>query len=61
MDSSVGRSVLVGVGVGRTRHLAVTVVWAQDQTRSGRVEVEKCEGARDVSDIGTTPLGASMF
>ena len=56
MDSAAGRSVLLRARVGRIRHLEVKVVWAQDQKRAGRVVIEKCDGAYNVSDIGTKPL-----
>ena len=51
MDSSAGRSVLLRVGVGRIRQLEVKVAWPQDQTRSERTAVEKCDGTHNVSDI----------
>ena len=44
MDSSAGRSVLLQVGLGRTRHWDVKVLWSQDQTCSGRVVVDKGDG-----------------
>ena len=44
MDSSAGRSVLLEVGLGRTRHLDVKVLWSQDQTCSGRVVIDKGDG-----------------
>ena len=32
------------------------VLWAQDQTKNGRVLVEKVEGTLNTADIGTKPV-----
>ena len=59
IDSSAGRSVPLRSEVGCNRHLDATVLWTQDQTRSGRVVIEKCDGAYNVNEIGTKPLGTT--
>ena len=56
MDAAAARSVLCRQGVGKIRHLEVKVLWAQDQTKNGRVLVEKVEGTLNTADIGTKPL-----
>ena len=57
IDSYAKRSVLLRTGVECTWKCEVKVLWTQGQTRSARVAIEKCNGNRNMSDIGTTPLG----
>ena len=59
IDWSAGRSVPLRAGVGRIRQLDVTVLWTQDQTCSGLVAIGKCDGAHNVNEIGTKPLGSA--
>ena len=61
MDAAAGRSVLCRQGVGRIKHLEVKVLWVQDQVKTGRVSVEKVDGAQNQADLGAKTLNEKMF
>ncbi len=61
MDSSAGRWVFSGIGFDRILHLEVRVLWTQDVVRKGRVLIEKVDGANNVADLGTKPLGETTL
>ena len=55
-DSSSARSLLTKSGVSRVRHLDTRLLWTQQLTKSGQVQIEPISTALNTSDIGTKPL-----
>ncbi len=55
-DAAAARSLLSRQGVGGIRRLEVKV-WTQCQVETGRVLVEKVDGARHPAVLATKPLG----
>ena len=53
VDSSAAIQMARRSGLGRVRHMAVALLWLQDAVRRGDVEIAKCKGTENPSDIGT--------
>jgi len=53
VDSSAAIQMARRSGLGRVRHMAVALLWLQDAVRRGDVEIAKCRGTENPSDIGT--------
>ena len=47
-----------GVSEKLNRHLSGKLLWAQDNTASGELQVKRVESALNVYDLGTKPLTA---
>ena len=60
-DSSACRGTMARQGVGRQRHLQVQTLWVQQEVKSGRLVLGKVAGSENMSDIGTKPLGKTLF
>ena len=60
-DSSACRGTMARQGVGRQRHLQVQTLWVQQEVKSGRLVLGKVSGSENMADIGTKPLGKTLF
>ena len=60
-DSSSARSLAMRSGVGRIRHLSARVMWVQELTRSGLLQVRSIPTLVNPADVGTKPLTAKRI
>ena len=58
-DSTAGRAVAGRKGLGKLRHLETKYLWVQDLVRSGRLEVRRVSGERNLADHLTKPKGVN--
>jgi hypothetical protein len=58
IDNAAACSLANKRGVGKIRHLEGKLLWIQEKTESGELQVEHVESALNVSDLGTKPLTA---
>jgi hypothetical protein len=58
IDNAAACSLANKRGVGKIRHLEGKLLWIQEKTESGELQVERVESALNVSDLGTKPLTA---
>ena len=48
-------------GLGRVRHMAVALLWLQEAVQRGDVELGKCKGTENPSDIGTKYVSVAIL
>ena len=60
IDNAAACSLANKRGVGKIRHLEGKLLWIQEKTESGELQVERVESL-NVSDLGTKPLTAARL
>ena len=55
IDSSSARQLVARQGVGKVRHLAGKMLWAQSKVREGEVLPSQISSSFNISDVGTKP------
>ena len=56
IDAEAAKGILERRGLGRTRHIEVQDLWAQEAIRQGRFKVQKVASKENTGDLGTKPL-----
>ena len=56
-DSSAARGIAARSGLGKVRHVAVHLLWLQQQVRSGRIVIRGVAGSANPADVYTKHLG----
>ena len=59
VDSSAAKSMVSRTGLGKTRHIQVEFLWAQDIMREKFIVCKKILGTENPSDLCTKPLNKS--
>jgi len=55
-DSSAAKGIASRTGLGKTRHIAVHLLWIQERIRKGEFELVKCKGTENPADLMTKHL-----
>lgn len=52
-DATTGKSIATRRGLGKTRHIALHLLWVQQRVQSGEIEVHKVSTQNNLSDLFT--------
>ena len=55
-DSSAAKGIASRTGLGKTRHIAVHLLWVQERVRNGDFMLYKCKGVDSPADLMTKHL-----
>ena len=55
-DSSAAKGIASRTGLGKTRHIAVHLLWVQEKVRGKDIELLKCKGTENPADLMTKHL-----
>jgi hypothetical protein len=55
-DSSAAKGIASRTGLGKTRHIAVHLLWVQEKVRDKDIELLKCKGTENPADLMTKHL-----
>ena len=55
-DSSAAKGIAARTGLGKTRHIAVHLLWIQEKVRGKAIELLKCKGTENPADLLTKHL-----
>ena len=61
MGSSAALQMAKRSGLGRVRHMAVALLWLQDAVQRDDIELGKCKGTENPSDIGTKYVSVAIM
>ena len=59
-DASAAIGITQRQGIGKTRHIDVGLLWIQQNTKNGEVDVNKVEGALNPADMFTKAVPAEV-
>ena len=60
-DSSAAKGIASRTGLGKTRHIAVHLLWIQEHVRSKDFELLKCKGTSNPADLMTKHLSSDCI
>ena len=60
-DSASAKGLRTRSGLGKTKHIAVNLLWVQDKVKEGEIHLHKIAGTSNVADTLTKYLGPTAF
>ena len=60
IDSSAAKGIASRMGLGKTRHIAVHLLWVQEKVRNQEFELVKCKGTENPADLMTKHLSQEV-